>query len=53
MPRSCCCPPTGRNASRLSGYTGSPNLDEHFTNAVFLFTDDRARGLAEQIRAKG
>lgn len=45
-------PPNRAERSSLAGYTGSPNLDEHFTNAVFLFTETRARGLAEEIRSK-
>lgn len=46
-------PPNRAERRSLAGYTGSPTLDEHFTNAVFLFTEPQARGLAEQIRAKG
>jgi hypothetical protein len=46
-------PPNRSERKSLAGYTGSPNLDEHFTTAVFLFTEAQARGLAEQIRAKG
>jgi len=46
-------PPNRSERKSLAGYTGSPNLDEHFTNAVFLFTEAQARGLAEQIRTKG
>jgi hypothetical protein len=46
-------PPNRSERKALSRYTGSPNLDEHFTNAIFLFTETQARGLAEQIRAKG
>jgi Peptidase family M1 domain len=46
-------PPNRSERKALAGYTGSPNLDEHFTNAVFLFTEAQARGLAGQIRAKG
>jgi hypothetical protein len=46
-------PPNRSERKTLAGYTGSPNLDEHFTNAVFLFTETQARGLAENIRAKG
>jgi hypothetical protein len=46
-------PPNRAERKSLAAYTGSPNLDEHFTNAVFLFTEAKARGLAEQIRAKG
>jgi Peptidase family M1 domain len=46
-------PPNRSERKALAGYTGSPNLDEHFTNAIFLFTEVEARGLAEKIRAKG
>jgi hypothetical protein len=46
-------PPNRSERKSLAGYTGSPNLDEHFTNAVFLFTEAQARGLAAQIRTKG
>ena len=46
-------PPNRSERKALSRYTNSPNLDEHFTNAIFLFTETQARALAEQIRAKG
>jgi hypothetical protein len=46
-------PPNRSERKSLAGYTGSPNLNEHFTNAVFLFTEAKVRALAEQIRAKG
>jgi hypothetical protein len=46
-------PPNRSERKAIAGYTGSPNLDEHFTAAVFLFTQAQMRGLAEQIRAKG
>jgi hypothetical protein len=46
-------PPNRSERKALAGYTGSPNLDEHFTNAVFLFTEAQARSLAEEIRTKG
>lgn len=46
-------PPNRAERKTLAGYTGAPNLDEHFTNAVFLFTEPEARGLEAQIRAKG
>ncbi len=45
--------PNRSERKSLAGYTGSPNLDEHFSNAVFLFTDARVRSLEEQLRAKG
>ncbi len=46
-------PPSRAERRSMADYTGSPTLDEHFTNAVFLFTEPEARGLAAQIRAKG
>ncbi len=46
-------PPNRSERRSLAGYTGSPTLDEHFSNAVFLFTEPAARGLAAQIRANG
>ena len=46
-------PPNRSERKALSRYTNSPNLDEHFTNAIFLFTETQARALAEQIRARG
>ncbi len=45
-------PPNRSERKSLAGYTGSPNLDEHFTNAVFLFTEAKARELAGQMRGK-
>jgi len=45
-------PPNRSERKSLAGYTGSPNLDEHFTNAVFLFTETKARELAGQMRGK-
>ena len=46
-------PPNRSERKTLAGYTGSPNLDEHFSYAVFLFTEAMVRGIDEQIRAKG
>lgn len=45
--------PNRSERKTLASYTGSPNLDEHFTNAVFLFTEAEMRGLAGQIKSKG
>jgi hypothetical protein len=33
----------------LARFTGSPNLNEHFTRALLIFTDDTARSLLESI----
>jgi hypothetical protein len=46
-------PPNRAERKALSGHTGSPNLDEHFTNAIFLFTESQARQLKEKLRSKG
>lgn len=46
-------PPNRSERKALSSYTNSPNLDEHFKNAIFFFTEPRARGLANEIRAQG
>lgn len=43
-------PPDRAERQTLASFTGSPNLDEHFTNAVFFFTEAGARALAERIR---
>jgi hypothetical protein len=45
-------PPNRSERRTLAANTNSPNLDEHFTNAVFLFTETEARGLAEKIKSK-
>lgn len=46
-------PPNRSERKALSSYTGSPNLDEHFRNAIFFFTEPQARALAGRIRAAG
>jgi len=46
-------PPNRSERKALSTWTNSPTLDEHFSNAIFFFTDAEARGLADRIRAKG
>lgn len=46
-------PPNRAERRSLATYTGSPNLDEHFSSAIFLFTEPGARQLADRIRAKG
>ncbi|HEY4087006.1 MAG TPA: M1 family aminopeptidase [Bryobacteraceae bacterium] len=43
-------PPDRAERQTLASFTGSPNLDEHFSNAVFFFTDASARALAERIQ---
>lgn len=44
-------PPDRSERKSLAAYTGSPNLDEHFRAAVFLFTDRQARGLLDRVRS--
>ncbi len=44
-------PPTRPERASLAAFTQSPNLEEHFTSALFLFTDDSAESLERQIRA--
>ncbi|MBZ5674729.1 MAG: hypothetical protein LAP61_10825 [Acidobacteriia bacterium] len=42
-------PPQRGERQSLARFTGSPNLNEHFTRALLLFTDDTARQLLESI----
>jgi hypothetical protein len=44
-------PPHRSERLSLASYTGSPNLNEHFKSAVWIFTDDSYAQLWEQIRA--
>jgi hypothetical protein len=44
-------PPDRSERKSLASYTGSPNLDEHFRTAIFLFTEPAARALVERVRA--
>jgi hypothetical protein len=46
-------PPDRSERKSVASYTGSPTLNEHFTNAVFLFTEAQARGLLNRIRTTG
>jgi hypothetical protein len=45
-------PPSRSERKSMSAFTGTPNLNEHFSNAVFLFTEEQARHLQEEIRGK-
>ncbi|MBL8291830.1 MAG: hypothetical protein JNN08_08335, partial [Bryobacterales bacterium] len=45
-------PPTKGERLSLASFTGSPNLNEHFRQALMLFTDDTAEMLLEQIRTR-
>ncbi len=44
-------PPTRSERKSLASYTGSPNLSEHFTNAVFLFTGQEGADLLNKVRS--
>jgi peptidase M1-like protein len=44
-------PPIRSERQSLASYTGSPNLDEHFSAAVLLFGDNTYDALIQQIRA--
>jgi hypothetical protein len=43
-------PPQSSERLALSMFTKSPNLNEHFVAAVFLFTDNTAAELLEQLK---
>ncbi len=43
-------PPDRSERASLASFTGRPNLDEHFTSALLLFTDDTEKELLSQIR---
>lgn len=44
-------PPRASERASLAAFAQTPNLDEHFTSALFVFTDNTARELQAQIRA--
>ena len=46
-------PPTPGERMALASFTESPNLNEHFTGALMLFTDDSAAVLKKAIEARG
>jgi hypothetical protein len=43
-------PPNRAERSALGRHTGTPNLDEHFSSAIFLFADGTDTEIMEQIR---
>src|SRR3569833_637153 len=43
-------PPDRAERQTLASFTESPNLDEHFSNAIFFFTAAGARALAARIQ---
>ena len=44
-------PPDRSERHSMAAYTGAPNLNEHFSQAAFIFTDETAKLLLEQVRA--
>jgi len=44
-------PPTHAERTALGKHTGTPNLEEHFTTAIFVFADGTEREIMEQIAA--
>ena len=42
-------PPNQAERNSLAKFTHSPNLDEHFQNALLVFTDDSGRDLRDRI----
>ena len=46
-------PPSRGERVSLASFTGAPNLNEHFTTALMLFTDDTADHLLSRLRAGG
>jgi hypothetical protein len=46
-------PPDKGERTSLAAFAGTPNLDEHFRSALFLFTDDSAEALMKAVRARG
>ncbi len=43
-------PPQRSERASLASFTGSPNLDEHFSSALFIFSDDTARELESELQ---
>ena len=43
-------PPQRSERASLASFTGSPNLDEHFSSALFIFSDATARELESELQ---
>jgi hypothetical protein len=43
-------PPRRSERASLAGFAKTPNLDEHFTSAVFFFSDDTAEEVLAQLQ---
>lgn len=46
-------PPGQSERKSMAAYTGAPNLNEHFAQAAFFFTETGARSLLETVRGSG
>jgi hypothetical protein len=46
-------PPDRSERKSMAAYAGAPNLNEHFDQAAFIFTDATAQSLLEQVRTGG
>jgi hypothetical protein len=46
-------PPTQSERKSMAAYTGSPNLNEHFAQAAFIFTEAGARALIGTVQKSG
>jgi hypothetical protein len=44
-------PPIRSERLSLAGFTGSPNMDEHFKSSVLLFTDNTAHDLLTELNS--
>ncbi len=45
-------PPQRSERASLASFIKRPNLDEHFTSALFLFSDDTVKELVQQIEQR-
>ena len=43
-------PPQRSERASLASFTNSPNLDEHFGSALFIFSDDTAKELESEVQ---
>jgi hypothetical protein len=43
-------PPDRSERKSMAAYTGSPNLNEHFAQAAFIFTEKSARALLDSVK---
>ena len=50
MPTSCCFRPRAASVPRSATFTNSPNLEEHFKSAAFVFTDGTGDDLLAQLQ---